>query len=89
MAVPALACYASECRFLNQVAPVQIEKEPMYMNQLHYLPVSLPFFSILVAVFILLVVLLQIEVLAYAYWRLGVLRHCDTCAAGFLSGFLF
>ena len=44
----------------------------MSISQLHYLPVSLPFFSVLVAVFVVLIVLLQVEVLAYAYVRIGL-----------------
>ena len=37
-----------------------------------YLPLTLPFFSILVGLLILLIVLVQIEALHYAYMRLGV-----------------
>ena len=39
---------------------------------MHYLPLSLPFFSILVGLFLLLVVLIQVGILRYAYMRLGV-----------------
>jgi uncharacterized membrane protein len=42
------------------------------MSQLHYLPLSPAFFAILVALFILLVALIQIGILRYAYMRLGV-----------------
>jgi uncharacterized membrane protein len=42
------------------------------MSQLHYLPLSPAFFSILVGLFILLVALIQVGVLRYAYMRLGV-----------------
>ncbi|HEY3658000.1 MAG TPA: DUF1614 domain-containing protein [Steroidobacteraceae bacterium] len=41
-------------------------------SQLHYLPLSPPFFSILVAIFVVLLVLVQLGVLRYAYTRLGV-----------------
>jgi uncharacterized membrane protein len=44
----------------------------MRMSQLHYLPVDLPFFSILVGLFLLLVLLIQLGALRYAYRRLGV-----------------
>lgn len=44
----------------------------MSFAQLHYLPLSLPFFSILVGVFVLLVVLVQLGALRYAYMRIGV-----------------
>jgi uncharacterized membrane protein len=44
----------------------------MSFSHLHYLPLALPFFSILVAVFLVLVALLQIGVLRYAYLRLGI-----------------
>jgi uncharacterized membrane protein len=44
----------------------------MHLSQLHYLPLSLPFFSILVAVFVALVVLIQLGALRYAYMRIGV-----------------
>jgi hypothetical protein len=35
----------------------------MHVNQHHYLPLPLPFFSILVGVFVFLVVLLQVRTL--------------------------
>ncbi|MCL2430132.1 MAG: DUF1614 domain-containing protein [Alphaproteobacteria bacterium] len=41
------------------------------MHQM-YLPLAAPFFAILVGVFLLVVVLIQINVLRYAYTRLGV-----------------
>lgn len=44
----------------------------MRMSQLHYLPVDLPFFSVLVGLFLLLVLLIQLGALRYAYRRLGV-----------------
>jgi uncharacterized membrane protein len=42
------------------------------MSQLHYLPLSPAFFSILVGLFILVVALIQVGILRYAYMRLGV-----------------
>jgi uncharacterized membrane protein len=42
------------------------------MNQIHYLPLSPAFFSILVGLLILLIILLQIGALRYVYLRLGV-----------------
>jgi len=44
----------------------------MNFGQLHYLPLPLPFFSVLVGLLILLVIMVQIEALHYAYMRLGV-----------------
>src|ERR671930_835467 len=44
----------------------------MHTSQMHYLPLSWPFFSILVAIFIALVLLLQLGALHYAYTRIGV-----------------
>jgi uncharacterized membrane protein len=44
----------------------------MHLSELNYLPLTPSFFSILVALFVLLVVLLQIGVLRYAYARIGV-----------------
>ena len=44
----------------------------MHANQLHYLPLSLPFFSILAGIFVFLVALLQVGILRYAYMRLGI-----------------
>ncbi|HXZ00822.1 MAG TPA: DUF1614 domain-containing protein [Stellaceae bacterium] len=44
----------------------------MEFEQLHYLPLPLPFFSILVAAFLVLVALLQLGALRYAYMRLGI-----------------
>jgi uncharacterized membrane protein len=42
------------------------------MGQMQYLPLAGPFFAILVGLFLVLVVLIQINVLRYAYTRLGV-----------------
>jgi uncharacterized membrane protein len=39
---------------------------------MHYLPLSPAFFAILVALFLLLVALIQVGILRYAYMRLGV-----------------
>ena len=44
----------------------------MHFSQLHYLPLSLPFFSILVGIFLLLLIFIQVGVLRYAYMRLGL-----------------
>ena len=57
----------------------------MHLSHVHYLPLTLPFFSILVGVFLLLVVLLQVEAFRYAYARLGVSSadgsDCKCCCA--------
>jgi uncharacterized membrane protein len=42
------------------------------MDNLHYLPLPLPLFSILAAIFLVLVVLIQIGILRYAYIHLGL-----------------
>jgi uncharacterized membrane protein len=39
---------------------------------MHYLPLAWPFFAILVGAFLIVVVLIQIQVLRYAYARLGI-----------------
>jgi uncharacterized membrane protein len=39
---------------------------------MHYLPLNPAFFAILVALFLLLVALIQVGILRYAYMRLGV-----------------
>lgn len=44
----------------------------MHIHQLSYLPLPLPFFSILVGVFVVLLVFLQIGVLRYAYLHIGL-----------------
>jgi uncharacterized membrane protein len=44
----------------------------MNINQPHYLPLPIPFFSILVGVFVFLIVLLQVGALRYAYMRIGL-----------------
>ncbi|PPQ27902.1 DUF1614 domain-containing protein [Rhodopila globiformis] len=48
------------------------------MSQLHYLPLPLPFFSILVGLFIFLIALVQVGVLRYAYMRLGLSARVAT-----------
>ena len=45
------------------------------MSQLHYLPLHPAFFTMLVGLFFLLVVLIQVGVLRYAYMSLGVSSH--------------
>ncbi len=42
------------------------------MSQMHYLPLSPAFFSILVGLFFVLAILIQIGILRYAYARLGM-----------------
>jgi uncharacterized membrane protein len=42
------------------------------MSSIHYLPLSPAFFAILVALFLVLVALIQVGILRYAYMRLGV-----------------
>lgn len=42
------------------------------LSQLHYLPLTLPFFSILVGIFLGLVALIEIGVLRYAYLHIGI-----------------
>jgi uncharacterized membrane protein len=42
------------------------------MGPMHYFPLAWPFFAILVGIFLLVVVLIQIHVLRYAYTRLGI-----------------
>jgi uncharacterized membrane protein len=42
------------------------------MSPIHYLPLTPAFFAILVALFLVLVALIQIGILRYAYMRLGV-----------------
>jgi uncharacterized membrane protein len=44
----------------------------MQSSHLQYLPVTLPFFAVLVGVFLVLLVLIQLEALRYAYSRLGI-----------------
>jgi uncharacterized membrane protein len=44
----------------------------MYSHQLHYIPVALPVFAILVGLLLLLVLLIQVEILRYAYTQLGI-----------------
>jgi uncharacterized membrane protein len=44
----------------------------MHISQLHYLPLAPPFFLILVGLFLVLVIVLQVGLLRYAYMRLGV-----------------
>jgi uncharacterized membrane protein len=42
------------------------------LSNLHYLPLSLPFFSILVGIFVGLVALVEFGVLSYTYTRIGL-----------------
>src|SRR5439155_25648560 len=42
------------------------------MSPIHYLPLTSGFFAILVGLFLLLVAMIQVGILRYAYMRLGV-----------------
>jgi uncharacterized membrane protein len=44
----------------------------MHLGHLHYLPLTYPFFAILVGVLLFLVALIQVNALRYAYRRLGM-----------------
>jgi uncharacterized membrane protein len=44
----------------------------MHVSPFHYLPLTAPFFSILVGLFLVLLVLVQLGILRYAYLRLGI-----------------
>jgi uncharacterized membrane protein len=44
----------------------------MQSSQMHYLPLAPAFFAMLVGIFVILVVLIQIRVLRYAYMTLGI-----------------
>jgi uncharacterized membrane protein len=44
----------------------------MQQSELHYLPLSPEYFSVLVVIFVVLLVLIQLGALRYAYLRLGV-----------------
>ena len=46
----------------------------MMSSQVHYLPLSPGFFSILVVLFVALIIVVQLRILRYAYMRLGVGR---------------
>jgi uncharacterized membrane protein len=45
---------------------------PMYSSQLNYVPIAPLFFFFLVSIFMVLVILIQIEALRYVYTRLGI-----------------
>jgi uncharacterized membrane protein len=47
---------------------------PMPSSQIHYLPLTPGFFSILVGLLVIIIVLVQLRVLRYAYMRLGLSR---------------
>ena len=44
----------------------------MHLGQLHYLPLTYPFFAILAGLLLFLIVLIQVNALRYAYMRLGM-----------------
>ena len=44
----------------------------MYSSQLNYFPLALPFFFLLAGFFLVLVILVQVHVLHFAYMRLGI-----------------
>jgi uncharacterized membrane protein len=44
----------------------------MHLSQYHYLPMTPGFFAVLVGVFVVVIVLIQVGILRYAYMRLGL-----------------
>src|SRR6266446_10831061 len=58
--------------WLPLVATRVFANQGVTMSQMQYLPLAGPFFAILVGVFLVVVLLIQINVLRYAYTRLGV-----------------
>src|ERR1043165_9504054 len=62
----------------------------MQFSQLHYLPLNPLFFAILVGIFLVVLVLVQIGILRYAYMQLGVSsRTALLLLAGSLLGSYF
>src|SRR5262249_59120298 len=53
-------------------ATIPHNEDSMNLSQVQYLPLALPFFFILVGLFVILLVLIQLGVLRYAYMRLGI-----------------
>ena len=51
----------------------------MYQSQLQYLPLTPPFFLILVGLFVVLLILLQLGALNYAFMRLGLRPGAVCC----------
>jgi hypothetical protein len=49
-------------------------------SQFHYLPLTPGSFSILVFLAVVLVVLIQLRILGYAYMRLGGVRELHSCS---------
>jgi uncharacterized membrane protein len=47
----------------------------MHLANLHYFPLSLPFFFILVALFVAVLILVQLKILRYAYTAIGIDRR--------------
>jgi len=47
----------------------------MHLANLHYFPLSLPFFLILVALFVAVLILVQLNILRYAYTAIGINRR--------------
>src|ERR1700678_3376129 len=56
------------------------------VGQMNYFPLAPAFFAVLVGIFIVLVVLIQINVLRYAYTRLGVSSGTVLLLMGSLIG---
>jgi uncharacterized membrane protein len=44
----------------------------MHIGQVHYLPLTYPFFAILLALLLFLIILIQVNALRYVYMRLGI-----------------
>ena len=62
----------------------------MHMSQLHYLPLTPTFFSLLVGAFIVLVLVIQLGALRYAYLRIGLSPAAAiTLLLGSLAGSYF
>jgi uncharacterized membrane protein len=55
---------------------------------MQYLPLAAPFFAILVGVFVLLVILIEINILRYAYTRLGISSGTALLLASLLGSYV-
>ena len=56
------------------------------MGQMHYLPLSAPFFAFLVGAFLVVLALIQIGILRYAYLRMGLSSVGEVLLLGSLIG---
>jgi uncharacterized membrane protein len=61
--------------FAGRQQVVQLSEVPVHSSEIHYLPLSLPFFLVLAGLLVFVVMLVELGILRYAYASIGIDRR--------------